>query len=316
MRLPGLVVFSAKGKESFSCEQRRRLEACASVRYVSAPDRLDDADICHALHGARFAGLTPRAAYGIRPELLLGIGTLEGIALPTTGYEWLDTSELVRGGIRVSHVPDFSSTSCAEFTLGLLISLARHLPLQRLVPTRTVAPQRGMELHGKTLGVIGLGSVGEQVALLGRAFGMRVLGFDIRMRDGSVAERVPLESLLTESHAVSLHLPLDAATRHLVDAERIAKLRDGALVINTARPDLVEPDSMLAGLHSGKVGGYAFDIGYHAPGRFAALSALPTVIAVPHISWYTNEAIFRETEAWVSCMASLVEGAARNLIEP
>ncbi len=310
-----LVIFSARGEDSFTAEQRARLEKSAEVRFVAAPRRLSPAAFVKALAGARLAGLTPRATPVLTPELLAELPELDTVVVATTGHEWLDVPLLQARGIRVGHVPDYSSDSAAEFTLGLMLSMTRHIcEARRSLREGRGQKLRGIELTGRTLGVVGVGSIGSRVARLGAAFGMRVLGNDKRRLKLAGVRQAPLGQLLAESDVVCLHTPLTDETEGFIGAPELARMKPGAVLVNTARPALVDHAAVLEALDEGGLGGYGLDIGYVSRRALKAVIRHPKVLAVPHISWYTDEAVAREIEAWVEQLVRAARGQACRLV--
>lgn len=295
-----IVIFSARGRASFTAAQIDELTGAGDTRFVAATGPVAIAELRRELDGAAVVALTPRAARGLRVEQLEGIRLPRAICIPTTGHEWLDVDGLTVAGVRVVTVPGYSSASCAEFTFGLMVSLARRLHEIRVespLGAGTLSP--GMELAGKTLGLVGLGGVGSRVAALGTVLGMQVVGCDTHVSPEGVRV-MSLDEVLASSHVLSLHVPLDDRTRHLLDRARIRRLKHGVLVVNTARPGLVETEAMVEAIRHGVVAGYAFDTGYVPLEELGRLLRLPQVLAVPHVSWYTHEAVERERTAWVA----------------
>jgi D-3-phosphoglycerate dehydrogenase / 2-oxoglutarate reductase len=193
-----------------------------------------------------------------------------------------------------------NARSVAELALGFAIALARRIPaLDR--ETRAGAWERdvGVELGGRTWGVVGLGRTGVATAELALGFGLRVLGYD-PLPGGSAQqqaiERVGLTDLLSESDVVSLHVPLTAATRSLVDREFLASMKPGAYLINVARGEVVNESDLAKALKSGLLGGAALDVRVTEPPGPGAFDALPNVILSPHVAGLTTAAQERVVE--------------------
>jgi lactate dehydrogenase-like 2-hydroxyacid dehydrogenase len=317
MNRASLVLFSAQGRASFAPDQIERLNRYADTTFIPAPHTVDRRQFLALCRNADYVGLTPRATPELDDEALSGLSRLKGVALPTTGYEWIDVGLLLDRGIAVSHVPDFSSISCAEFTWGLILAVCRNIG-EAYYRTRSgnwnTQGLKGFELCGKTLGVAGVGNVGGRVARLGQQFGMRVLAHDCRPIDPALYESVSLPDLFARSDVISLHLPLNQTTRHCVSATTASVVKSGSILINTSRPGLVDHQAILPLLANGTLAGYGFDSGYEPPQRFRELIALPRVLAMPHISWYTAEAVGREMNAWVENIIAMVQGTPCNCI--
>lgn len=295
---PKLTIVSARGSHTFSEAQRLLLQSVAQVDFVEATQPLSREAFVQFLSQATVAGLTPRGTPSLDPELLRSLPKLRAVCVPTTGTEWIDTSALTSADIRLINTPGFSTDSCAEFTWGLILSTIRKIPLALAgVPGGQL---RGRELRGRTLGVVGTGNVGARVAELGSAFGMRVLGYDPRQH-ADIAY-VDLDTLVRESDVISLHLPLHEQTRGLFPERRLRLARPGTLLINTARPALIEPAAVLSALRHGALSAYVFDTGYFTENEIAPYRRHPGVFPVPHVSWYTDEAVAREIELWTDSL--------------
>ncbi|MHA3772134.1 NAD(P)-dependent oxidoreductase [Verrucomicrobiota bacterium sgz303538] len=180
----------------------------------------------------------------------------------------IDLAACRKGGVTVSYVPIYGETTVAEHTFALMLALSRRLREAMEAPQQgnfTYEGARGFDLAGKTLGVIGLGRVGQRVARLAHCFNMRVISFDpIEMLDGFAREHnvewCSLETLLRESHVVTLHVRLSPLTRHILNSERLALCRPGVLIVNTARGGLIDTAALQAALDSGHVGGAGLDV--------------------------------------------------------
>jgi D-3-phosphoglycerate dehydrogenase len=245
-------------------------------------------------------------------ELLSRAPSLRWIATPTTGLNHIDLEAAASRGVRVISLrgeTDFLSsiTATAELTWGLLLALVRKIPQAHravLAGSWDRYPFEGNDLQGKTLGILGHGRLGSMVARFGQAFRMNVLAHDVREPDaGTGARFVPLEELLSRSDVLSIHLPLNEATRGYLSAERIALLRPGALLVNTARGELVDEAALCAALESGRLGGAALDVlsgetsldprwlENHPLARYARASS--NLLLSPHIGGLTAEAAER-----------------------
>jgi D-3-phosphoglycerate dehydrogenase len=197
----------------------------------------------------------------------------------------------------VVNAPGAGTAAVAELTLALMLALARQIPLAHSSLLRgewRKAELSGVQLQGKTLGVIGVGRVGSAVAGMATALGMRVLGYDPNLAEATLQERgvepVDLEALLARSDFISLHVPLNEQTRGMIDAARLARSKPGAFLINTARGGVVDESALLQALESGRLAGAALDVfGREPPGQDPLLLH-PAVVATPHIGAQTAEA--------------------------
>ncbi len=219
------------------------------------------------------------------------------------GVDQVDLEAASRRGIAVTNTPGANKVAVAELTIGLMFALARSLP-QVAAAARIGTWKRGAgwELTGKTLGVVGLGEIGREVAARAHGLGMHVLGYDPYNTVGDVA-RVDLPTLIERSDVITLHCALTPETRSLFDAARLAQMRKGAALINTARGGLVDETALYEALKNGQLAGAAADVFQNDPPTDSPLLGLENFIATPHIGATTRESVLH--------MALL---AAQNLV--
>ncbi len=199
--------------------------------------------------------------------VLAALPKLKMVATRSTGYDHIDLEACRRRGVRVANVPTYGENTVAEHTFAILLMLSRRIH-ESIGQVRTGHVERanltGFDLQGKTIGVVGAGRIGLHVIRIARGFGMKVLAFDVH-RDPFLAELLnfeysDMEDLLAASDIVSLHCPLTPATRHLIGGEQFARMKPGALLINTARGGLVDTDALIAALDSGRLAGAGLDV--------------------------------------------------------
>ncbi len=209
------------------------------------------------------------------------------------GLDNIDLAYAKEKGIEVFNTASASSIAVAEMAFALMIA----------VPTRLVEAHQSMkegrwakkemkrtELYGKTLGLIGAGNIGTELARRAVAFGMTVIAFDPIITSHEVAELVPFDDLLERADYISLHVPLTEKTRGMINAGTIAKMKDGVVVVNTARGQCVVEEDMAEALRSGKVRAYATDVWYSdPPDPSSPILSAPNVIMTPHIGASTKE---------------------------
>ncbi len=184
------------------------------------------------------------------------------------GVDNVDVEAATRRGIIVANAPESTVVSAAEHTIGLLVALARNIPQAHAALKQgrwERSAYAGVELGGKTLGVLGFGRIGQQVARRALGLGMRVVAFDPyvaadRFRELGAERAETPEEIYAAADFLTLHLPLDAETRGSLDAAAFAAMRDGVRIVNAARGELVDEDALLAALRSGKVAGAALDV--------------------------------------------------------
>ena len=213
------------------------------------------------------------------------------------GVDNIDLNAAKAHGVKVVNSPLATTVTVAELTLGLMLSLVRELPRadSSMKAGKWLKKElEGVELYGKTLGIIGFGRIGSAVARRAAAFDMGILAFDrmkpvedMRARGG---EPVSLDSLLAESDFITLHLPLTAETKNMLKAEAFAKMKTGVYIVNAARGGIIDEEALLAALESGKVAGAAMDVFSAEPPGSSPLIGHPKVICTPHIGAQTVEA--------------------------
>ena len=244
-----------------------------------------------------YDALIVRSATKVTPDLLARPGRLRAIGRAGTGVDNIDLEAATRAGIVVMNTPGGNSTAAAEQTIALLTGLARNVP-QAHADLKAGQWNRkkylGVELAGKTLGVVGLGRIGREVARRARGLRMVVLGHDPIVTADAAGdmgvEFRTLDDLVAESDFITLHLPLTPATRHVIDARRIAAMRPGTRLINCARGGLIDDDALLAALESGHLAGAALDVFEHEPPAPDGIVAHPRVVVTPHLGASTVEA--------------------------
>ncbi len=242
-------------------------------------------------------GLIVRSATRVTDQLLQQASRLRVIGRAGVGVDNIDLDAATRRGVLVMNTPGGNAISVAEHTLALLLALARSVPqLNAAIHAGRWEKSggAGVELRGKTLGLVGLGRVGSEVARRARALEMRVLAHDPYISENVAREAdvqmVSLPDLLARSDFISLHAALSPATEKLINAESLAKMKPGARLINTARGELVDEAALAAVLCSGHLAGVAMDVFATEPPRGSPLLGLPNVIATPHVAGSTEEA--------------------------
>lgn len=260
---------------------------------LSGPPR-DRPALLALLPGAH--ALIVRSATHVDRELLNHAPGLRVAARAGASLENVDLDECTRRGILVVNVPDANVIAVVEHTFGMMLALARHIA-QGYASLRADEWKRhellGVQLYQKTLGIIGFGRHGRAMALRARAFGMQVLAYDPYINEGEVREQrvsiVGLDELLARADFISLHAALSPESRQILNARALARLKDGARIINCAHADLIDEAALLAALDSGQVAGAALDTFQAEPPIGNPLVTHPRVLAVPHLNQNTVE---------------------------
>lgn len=260
----------------------------------------------------------------IDADVLAAAPRLRVVANVAVGYDNIDIKAATERGIVVTNTPDVLTETTADLTWALLLGAARHIT----EADRAVRAGRfkgweligylGRDFFGKTLGVVGFGRIGKAVARRASGFGMRVLYTDpSEAPDMPEAQRVPLETLLDESHFVALHTPLTPDTHHLIDAAALARMRSDAVLVNVARGPVVDEKALVAALREGRIAAAGFDVYENEPTLSPGLADLPNTVLLPHIGSATVDTRTRMSEmAAQSCIDVLAGRRPAHVVNP
>jgi D-3-phosphoglycerate dehydrogenase len=263
-----------------------------------------------------------RSATKVTAALINAAPRLRVIARAGTGVDNVDVAAASARGIVVMNAPGANSVSVAELALGQILSLARHVPAADAAMKQGKWEKKkflGEEVRDKVLGLAGLGRIGQEVARRAAAFGMRLIAHDPFISQQMAAdlgvELVSLDDLFARADYLSLHMPSTAQTRHLVNADRLARAKKGIRIINTARGDLIDEQALADAIESGQVGGAALDVFQKEPTVDHRLQTLAQVVATPHIAASTREGQELVGVETVSALRDfLKEGVIRNAV--
>jgi D-3-phosphoglycerate dehydrogenase len=267
-------------------EALERLSSEFTVRLVEDPDEAASLARREDLHA-----IITRGKGQVRRPLIEACPRLRVIARVGVGLDNIDVEAASEHGVRVINAPGSTTRAVAEHTVLLMLCLVRQLyPLAGAVKAGNWSYRRtylGEELSGKTLGLVGLGAIGERVAELASRFGMDVAYWS-RSEKAVPYPRLALDELLATADIVSLHVALTPATRHLLDRSRLALLKPGALLVNTARGRVVDQDALIEALREGRIGGFASDVlDPEPPAADDPLIQLDNVLITPHTAALT-----------------------------
>jgi glycerate dehydrogenase len=260
-------------------------------------------------------------------ETLLRVPTVKYIGVLATGYNIVDVAAAARLGITVTNVPAYSTDSVAQLTFALLLEICHH------AGAHSESVKNGewsssidfcywkydlIELAGKTMGIVGFGRIGQAVARIALAFGMKVMANDTvsagRNDIGSV-RLASFEEILKEADIITLHCPLTESTKGIINSDTIARMKDGVIIINTARGPLVVEKDLAEALEQGKVYGAAVDVVSVEPiERHNPLLTAPRCIITPHIAWAPREARIRLMNTAVANLKAFLRGSPVNIV--
>ena len=249
----------------------------------------------------------------VTARVLAAAPRLRVICATGVGYDHIDVEAATARGVAVCTSAGSNHQSVAELTLGLMVAVARQIAYgDRVLRRGGWEPLVGPELWGKTLGIVGLGRIGKAVALLARAFGMRVIATDIVLDHtfGSAyhVEYLPLRKLLGLADFVSLHCPLTPATLGLMNERTFCQMKPTAYLINTARGPVVDEPALVQAILSRQIAGAALDVFPDEPHIDAKLREAPNVVLTPHIGGSANEALERMMELALLNVTHVLEG--------
>lgn len=248
------------------------------------------------------------------------------IAMRCAGYNNVDL-KYAKDKIDIVRVPVYSPYAVAEHTMALLLAINRKIP-RAFIRTRdfnfSLNGLTGFDLHGKTAGIIGTGQIGRIFIDICKGFGMNVIAYDPYPAEGHGIEYVPLDKLLTESDVISLHCPLTSSTRYIINEASLAKVKDGVIILNTSRGQLIDSDALLQALKDKRVGGAGLDVYEEETDMFfedysgsviqddvlALLVTMPNVIITSHQAFLTNEALNKIAEVTLFNLKQFFDGEA------
>ena len=263
-----------------------------------------------------------RSATKLTAEVIANAARLKVIGRAGVGVDNVDVDAATRRGIVVANAPDSTVVSAAEHTIGLLVALARNIP-QAHAALKDGRWERarwgGIELADKTLGVLGFGRIGRQVARRALGLGMRVVGYDPfvapeRFRELGVEHAAEPDQVFAAADFLTLHLPLTDETRGFVGPDALARMRDGVRIVNAARGELVDEEALAQAVREGKVAGAALDV-FSAEPYSGELLGLDNVVVTPHLAASTEEAQDRAGVIVAEQVVAALNGAFQGRVE-
>jgi D-3-phosphoglycerate dehydrogenase len=267
-------------------------------------------------------GIVVRSPTRLTAGVIAAAERLRYIGRAGAGTDNIDLAAATRRGVVVMNAPSGNTVSTAEFAIGMLLGLARWIPAAHRSVTRGEWDRvtfRGTELAGKTLGIVGFGRVGREVASRMRAFDMSIVTCDpyvaAEAARSAGVEPTDLDDLMGRSHAVTVHVPLTPETNKLIGASQLERLPEGALLVNCARGGVVCEDALKAALDSNQLAGAALDVYENEPPGDHPLFGHPRCVFAPHLGGATQEARIRvATDAATAVAEALISGTVRNAV--
>ena len=259
----------------------------------------------------------------ITREVLAACPNIKYVTITATGYNVIDTDACSERGIPVSNVPGYSTDSVSQHIFALLLEITNHVADHSAAvlsgkwqecPDYTFSVSRLSELAGKTMGFIGMGAIGSKAARIAQAFGMKAVCYHSRSHVEGV-EHLEFDELLAVSDVISLCCPVTAENAKMINAAAISKMKDGVIIINTARGGLIDEDALAAALHSGKVAAAGLDVlAVEPPKNSSPLIGAPNCILTPHIAWAPRETRARLLYETEENILAFLRGENRNRV--
>ncbi|MEK7593394.1 MAG: hydroxyacid dehydrogenase [Patescibacteria group bacterium] len=273
----------------------------------------------------------------VKKEVIDFFPNLKLITTRSTGFDHVDLKIAKKKGVKIGYVPGYGDNTVAEFAFGLLLNLSRKIyaAADRIkeIGSFSFEGLQGFDLSGKTMGILGTGRIGKYAIKIAKGFGMNVIAYDVFPNKDLEKELgfqyVSLDELLANSDVISLHLPYNESTHHIINSQNISKIKKGAVIINTARGALLETEALIKALNSGIIGGYGADVLeeegiikderafllYGHPEEHNLKTALanhvlidmPNVIITPHNAFNTKEALQRILDTDIENIKSFIE---------
>ncbi|MFJ5486388.1 D-2-hydroxyacid dehydrogenase [Hansschlegelia beijingensis] len=259
----------------------------------------------------------------MRADTLKQLPNLKLIAVAATGTDVVDKAQAKAQGITVSNIRGYAFNTVPEHVIALLFALRRSIvPYAQSVKRGDWNKSSQFcyfdypiyDIAGSTLGIVGYGALGKSIAKRAEALGMKVLPYDVFPQEGLV----DFETVLTQSDAITIHVPLTPDTKNMFGAEQFRKMKKHALLINTARGGLVDEAALLEALKSGEIGGAGFDVVAQEPpkdGNILCDADLPNLIVTPHVAWASKEAMQILADQLIDNVENFVAGKPSNVVE-
>lgn len=305
-------------KSEFTKTQQVTLSRLGDVVYTDSRRAYSLAELSKICQDANILAVDPdnlggfELAPSVLPKLLEARPSIHSLPLSTTSYGYVDQRLCQNKGIKVTNVPHYSSESVAEHAIALLLGCSKRVFLSdRRAQKGKYKLEKGYEIAGKTLGIVGLGNIGRQTAKLALGLGMKVIAWNRTPRKMKGVKLVSLDKLLTQSDYLSLHLIDSPETTGIISQAKITQLKRGVIMVNTASRDLVDEKALAKALKSGQVDSYALEAEDLTSGP---LGKLENAFLFKGFGWYTQEALERNKKIWVNNIVGLAKGKPINQV--
>jgi len=311
-----IVIFNPK--DSFSQKLQDQLSSLGQVTYTKDRETLPLDTLLDMAKGADIVGCDPDPLGGFEKAkeklsaIINSLPNLKGVCLSTTSFGWIDLDLCKKRQIPVSNVPGYSKESVAEQAIAFILGASKRIFVSdRRTNQGKYFLDLGFEVRGKTLGVIGLGSIGSATAKLAKGVGMKVIAFNRSPKKMPGVTMVSLEKLLEQSDFISLNTTHESANDNMIGKSELNRMKKGVIIVNTVDRALVDEQAMAQALKSGQVDTYVYegeDL-IHTP-----LAGLENAIGFKGFAWYTKEALENLYKIFVGNVVALAKGKPQNLV--
>jgi len=280
---------------------------------VDAHDSLSREELLERI--GEYDALIVRSGTKVDSEVIRRANRLKIIGRAGIGVDNIDLQSATKKGIIVANVPESNVISAAEHTMAMILSLARRIPFAHHSLSSGEWKRskfQGVELFGKTLGILGLGRIGSLVAERASSFGMKLVGYDPFISEQKAkrlgVEMLPLDDVLQRADILTLHVPKTKETYHLIDKESISKMKNGAMIVNVSRGGIIDEEALIEAIKSGRIAGAALDVFECEPPKESELCRMEQVIVTPHLGASTTEAQYKAGVAIAEQVIAALEG--------
>lgn len=311
-----IVVFAPR--TDFTAEQQHQLSKAGMVTYIEDPMEHPSSYFVDLARDAEIIGLDPDNVGGFEganekvTAILEKLLNLKGVALSTTSFGWIDREYCRKRNIDVTNIPGYSRESVAEHTLALLLNLSKRIIItDRRTQRGEYKMEKGFELAGKTLGIIGIGNIGTRLAELAQGIGMKVIAYNRTPKNVPGVTMKSLDEVLEQSDAIAFHVTHEDANMNMIKAREIQTMKNGVIIVNTADRGVIDEAALADALKTGKIYGYAYEGSdlEHTP-----LAGIENAIGLKGFGWYTTESLRNLYQIWVDSMVSLAKGTPIHVV--
>lgn len=311
-----LVIIEPLGVEEEKLMSMCREALSDRVEVVYYPTRTTDT--AELIERGKDADIIAVSNLPLSSEVIDGCKKLKMLSVAFTGVDHIAMDTCKKNGVTVCNCAGYSTAAVADLVFGMLISLYRNvIPCNEV--TRKGGTKDGLigfELEGKRFGVIGTGAIGMRTAMIAKAFGCDVYAYSRTVKDVPGVTYTSLENVMSTCDIISLHVPMNAQTKHMIDAGKIALMKENAVLINTARGGVVDSEALAEALNSGKIAGACIDVFETEPplDKTHPLLTAKNTIVTPHVAFATKEALIKRAVIVFENIAKYIDGTPQNIM--